>query len=134
MLNNGQTFGHDTVESILLLRDQEGVIWVMWYPALPSHTVQEWLQGIPGASVNLDYNGNRNWVEGVKGRVEMCDAIFRGVSQCCLGSKEMEADLWHQLRRMIVASNEGTTIISWGKHFNQAVQLTTEMPGVERVL
>ena len=132
--NNGRPYSHPTVESILLLRDQEGGILVLWYPAIPTRVLREWMREHPQATITLEHNGNKKWVDGVKGRQEMCLVIFRGIASCCHESERMEEDLWRSLQIMVNAKAKGLCVQSWGWYFNETVQMTAEAHGAVPVL
>ena len=119
---------HPRVESIVLVRDHLGDISILWHPAIPIVVLREWVLDLPHATVKMYNEPGLDWVEGVRGRVEMCPPIFSGISTCCQGPQEMESDLWESLRQMIVADREGTSVMSWGEYFNEAVLETTKMP------
>ena len=114
------------VHDIALMRDEHGMIFIMWYPSIPKSTVEKWVKGLPKPMMEVGPVSNS--LNGVGGRIEMCTGIFRGLSTFCDGPKAMEADLWDQLRKMIATNGMGTTVISWGSYFNNAVEHTADIP------
>ena len=94
------------VHDIALMRDEQGMIFIMWYPSIPRTTVEKWVRGLPKPMMEM--GPVSNLLNGVGGRIEMCTGIFRGISTYCDGPKAMEADLWDQLQKMIDTNGKGT--------------------------
>ncbi len=114
------------VNDILLARDHQGEIFIFWYPSIPKTVVETWVKDRPQPQTEV--GPLHNSLNGVGGRIEMCAGIFRGLSQYCIGPKEMEADLWDQLQIMIDTHGWGTTVIAWGSYFNTMVEKTAHIP------
>jgi len=60
---NGQ-YPQYPVNDILLVRDQQGEIWLIWSPALPIRVIEDWIRDLPRATVKMKHQ-NTKWIEGL---------------------------------------------------------------------